>query len=121
VVATVWRKANFNLKVYDEPEKFNPERWTKENKIIDLFAFIPFGAGPRNCIGQHLSQIETMIVMSEFLSRFEFKVSEGYLHQERKLYILVQNNTTRILIYNLLSIFRVIKRLFTREVLNSCP
>jgi len=81
VVGIDWGKMSFNPKVYDDAEKFKPERWLKENKNIDAFAFIPFGAGPRNCIGQHLAQIETKIIFSEFLSRFDFKVSEGYKHK----------------------------------------
>lgn len=40
-------------KYYPEPEKFKPERFSDENKQnIKLSAFIPFGSGPRSCIGE---------------------------------------------------------------------
>lgn len=40
-----------NPKVYDEPEKFKPERFLES---VHPFAFIPFSAGPRNCVGKHI-------------------------------------------------------------------
>jgi cytochrome P450 family 4 subfamily V len=71
---------NHNPKYFEEPEKYNPSRW--ENHLQkskgDGFAFIPFSAGPRNCIGQHLAQIETKIILSEFLLNFNFKLRDGY-------------------------------------------
>lgn len=68
----------FDSKYFEEPEKFKPERWQKVDPKLDPYAFIPFSAGPRNCIGQHLATLEAKILVSEFLERFDFKVSEGY-------------------------------------------
>ena len=65
----------YDEKYWTEPEKFNPERWKGK---IDPSAFLPFLAGPRNCIGQHLAMIEAKVIVSEFLERFEFKLKDGY-------------------------------------------
>jgi len=68
----------FNPKYFENPEEFQPSRWFDKSKVMDPFVYIPFSAGSRNCIGQHLSIIETKIIMSEFLKRFEFEVTPGY-------------------------------------------
>jgi len=65
----------FDEKHWAEPEKFNPERWKGK---IDPYTFVPFLAGPRNCIGQHLAMIEAKVIISEFLERFEFDLKDGY-------------------------------------------
>lgn len=69
----------FDEKNFENPLKFSPERWrTAEIAKVDPFAFVPFSAGPRNCIGQHLAIIESKIIMSEFLNRFNFKLQQPY-------------------------------------------
>mmetsp|Transcript_34668 Transcript_34668/g.31278 ORF Transcript_34668/g.31278 Transcript_34668/m.31278 type:complete len:94 (+) Transcript_34668:164-445(+) len=42
----------FNPEYFENPLEFSPERWQKDHKYKqDPFIFIPFAAGPRNCIG----------------------------------------------------------------------
>lgn len=55
VVVSPW-VLHRNPKLYPEPEKFNPERFSPENKKNrSLCEYMPFGAGPRNCIGECFS------------------------------------------------------------------
>lgn len=59
-------------KYYPEPEKFDPERFSDENKHkINPYTYIPFGIGPRNCIGSRFALLEVKTVMFYLLSHFE--------------------------------------------------
>jgi cytochrome P450 family 9 len=63
-------------KFYPEPEKFIPERFSKENaKNIHPFAYLPFGVGPRNCIGSRFALMETKALFVSILSKFTIEVN----------------------------------------------
>jgi cytochrome P450 family 9 len=64
-------------KYFPEPEKFDPERFSDENKgNINLDVYLPFGIGPRNCIGSRLALMELKTVFFYLLSNFKFEVCE---------------------------------------------
>jgi len=74
-----WVKPEFMAMFHDEnnyekPEIFDPKRWKEGSKKVDPYAFTPFSAGPRNCIGQHLAMAESKVILSEFLERFDYKM-----------------------------------------------
>lgn len=57
--------------------EFNPNRFaTKQVRRH----FLPFGAGPRNCIGQTFALMEAKIILASLIQRFDFVVSESYRH-----------------------------------------
>jgi cytochrome P450 family 9 len=44
---------HYNPEFFPEPENFDPERFNEANKHnIKPFTYLPFGSGPRNCIGK---------------------------------------------------------------------
>ena len=58
---------------YPEPEKFDPDRWSPENKSkLNPYAFLPFGMGPRNCIGMRFAMEELKIALCTLVYKFRY-------------------------------------------------
>ncbi|XP_047993677.1 cytochrome P450 6B5-like [Leguminivora glycinivorella] len=57
-------------KYFDEPEKFNPERFNPENKQNRKYIYMPFGEGPRACVGARLGQMQAMAGVAAILQKF---------------------------------------------------
>ncbi|MFY0662922.1 MAG: cytochrome P450 [Shimia sp.] len=65
-----------NRLLWDDPDAFKPERFA-DRKVIDRYAYLPFGDGPRICIGASFAIQEAVIVLATLLNRFRFDLVEG--------------------------------------------
>lgn len=62
---------------FPEPDAFRPERFADGAPEIVRGAYLPFGTGPRVCLGQHLALAEMTVVAAMFLQRFQVAAPEG--------------------------------------------
>ncbi|XP_032623650.1 cytochrome P450 3A9-like [Chelonoidis abingdonii] len=59
---------------WPEPEEFRPERFSKENKeTMDPYMYLPFGAGPRNCLGMRFALLSIKVAIASLLQNFTFR------------------------------------------------
>ncbi|HYO13783.1 MAG TPA: cytochrome P450 [Thermoanaerobaculia bacterium] len=68
------RRADF----WPNPEAVDPERFTPE-RIAErpAFSYLPFGGGPRQCIGMRLAEFQTQLMLATILQRFGFHLVPG--------------------------------------------
>jgi cytochrome P450 len=64
--------------LWENPDAFDPLRFLGEGRErIDRFAYIPFGAGPRVCIGMAFAMQEGIILLANLLRAFRFDLVDG--------------------------------------------
>nr|XP_029731422.1 cytochrome P450 9e2-like [Aedes albopictus] len=68
---------HWDPKYYPDPEKFDPERFSEERRAdIDMTMYLPFGAGPRNCIGSRFALMEMKAIVCALLLNFSIERNE---------------------------------------------
>ncbi|XP_036407749.1 steroid 17-alpha-hydroxylase/17,20 lyase [Megalops cyprinoides] len=77
VLVNMW-SIHHDPQQWEEPEKFKPERFLdSEGHRFSPPCFLPFGAGPRVCVGESLAKLELFLFTSWLLQRFTFGVPPG--------------------------------------------
>jgi cytochrome P450 len=68
-----------NPKLWENPERFDPERFTPDRAARrHRFAYIPFGAGPRICIGAAFAMAEAMLILAALAQRYRLRLVSGF-------------------------------------------
>lgn len=60
---------------WTDPDAFDPERFMPGAPSIDRYAYMPFGIGPRVCIGAHFALTEATLVLSRLLKNFRIELA----------------------------------------------
>ncbi|ELR13369.1 cytochrome p450 superfamily protein, partial [Acanthamoeba castellanii str. Neff] len=64
--------------LWPEPQRFDPERFTKENsKARHAFAYLPFSGGLRSCVGRNFAMMEARVLLAAIVRHFEVRLVEG--------------------------------------------
>ena len=64
---------------WEEPERFDPERFSPARTATrPKFVYIPFGAGPRQCIGNHFALLEAHVILATLAQRFRLRLVPGH-------------------------------------------
>ena len=64
---------------FEQPEQFNPDRWTAEAaQRLPRFAYFPFGGGPRLCIGASFAMMEANLLLAAIAQRFQLRLAPGH-------------------------------------------
>lgn len=58
---------------FDEPQRYNPDRWMEGDKEKMGKAHLPFSTGPRACIGRNIAYFEQLLVISTLVHAFDFE------------------------------------------------
>src|ERR1700720_198993 len=82
---------------WDNPESFDPERFTKANETRHTpFAYLPFGAGPRGCIGGNYATLQILMILSVLLRKYDLRLAPGQTIEARPMVILRPKNGIRM-------------------------
>jgi cytochrome P450 len=65
-----------NTEAFEEPERYNPDRWMQGDKDKMAKAHLPFSTGPRACIGRNISYFEQTLVIAALVHRFDLEFVE---------------------------------------------
>ncbi len=71
---------------FPDPEQFLPERWTPEmEKALPKYAYMPFGGGPRVCIGNSFAMMEAQLILATIAQRYRLRLVAGTAVQPEAL------------------------------------
>jgi cytochrome P450 len=65
-----------HVHLWTDPDAFNPSRFLDDAPPPQRFSYMPFGAGPRICIGAQLALTEACLVLATMIQRFHVEIAD---------------------------------------------
>ena len=94
---------------WQNPENFDTERFSKANdKLRTPFTFLPFGGGPRGCIGGNYAMLQILMILSDLLRKYDFQLAPGQSIEARPMVILRPKHGIRMTFTNTIAPARCI-------------
>ncbi|XP_044469996.1 abscisic acid 8'-hydroxylase 1-like isoform X2 [Mangifera indica] len=75
---------HYDPTLYKNPEQFNPSRFEETQKP---YSFIPFGSGPRTCLGMNMAKVTMLVFLHRLTSSYTWSVDDPNLCLEKKAHI----------------------------------
>ena len=88
----IWGEDVYNFK----PDRFEGGKAEATNNTPA--AFLPFGFGPRTCVGLNFAMVEAKIAIAMILQRFKFKLSPNYVHSPVQLFMVRPQHGVQIIL-----------------------
>jgi cytochrome P450 len=86
---------------WQDPEVFDTERFVKANdKLRTPFTYLPFGGGPRGCIGGNYAMLQILMILSDLLRKYDFQLTPGQTIEARPMVILRPKHGIRMTFTN---------------------
>ncbi|XP_023552789.1 protein LUTEIN DEFICIENT 5, chloroplastic [Cucurbita pepo subsp. pepo] len=80
IFISVWN-LHRSPELWEDADKFNPERWPLDgpnpNETNQNFRYLPFGGGPRKCVGDMFALYEAVVALAMLVRRFDFQMALG--------------------------------------------
>jgi cytochrome P450 len=94
--------AHHASRYWDKPEDFDADRFVKGNeKLRKPFTYLPFGGGPRGCIGGNYAMLQILMILSDVLRRYDFELTPGQTIEARPMVILRPKHGIRMTFTNI--------------------
>jgi cytochrome P450 len=89
--------AHHTPRYWTNPETFDPERFSKTNESTHPpFTYVPFGGGPRGCIGGNYAMLQILMILSTLLGKYDLELPPGQKIEPRAMVILRPKNGIRM-------------------------
>jgi cytochrome P450 len=86
--------------LWENPDAFDPERFTPERVAKrPRFAYIPFGDGPRQCIGNNFAQMEAHLILAMVAQRYSLRLAPGTRVEPEPIVALCPRNGLPMTLY----------------------